>query len=192
LGAAGVPAQLFGLVIGLWWAVEWLAQPWPRSTLVQPLKRCALLFLAAVLASYLASAVRPISPDEQLPSDRTVLNVIAWLGLMTAAMDGITTRAGLETLLRRLPLLGGFEAAVGILQQVTGLTLVEYLHLPGLADSGVGEGLAAGGPSSARRGPPATRSSSVSPSRCCCPSRSTSPSRTPDAGRPSPDGFPPG
>jgi hypothetical protein len=55
---------------------------------------------------------------------------------MTAAMDGITTRAGLETLLRRLSLLGGFEAAVGILQLLTGQTLVQYLHLPGLTDSG--------------------------------------------------------
>lgn len=146
LGAAGAPAQLFGLLLGLWWAAEWLAQPWRRSTFAQPLKRCALLFVAAVLASYLVAAIRPISPDEQLPGDRALLNIVAWVGLMTAAMDGIATRAGLDTLLRRVSVLGGIEAGMGILQLLTGQALVKYLQLPGLTDKGIdGELISRGG-----------------------------------------------
>jgi O-antigen ligase len=138
LGGAGAPAQLIGLGIGLWWAAEWLAQPWPRSRIVQPLKRLLLAFVAAVMASYLVAAMRPISPEELLSADRALLNILAWAGVMMAAMDGITTRAGLDTLLRRVALLGGFEATFGLLQVLTGQTLVQYLHLPGLSGSGDG------------------------------------------------------
>jgi O-antigen ligase len=138
LGGAGSPAQLVGLAIGLWWVAEWLAQPWPRSGVVQPLKRCALAFVAAVLVSYLVATTRPISPDEQLSADRALLSIVAWVGLMMAAMDGITTRAGFDALLRRVALLGGLEAALGLLQLLTGQTFIEYLHLPGLVDSGGG------------------------------------------------------
>lgn len=141
LGGAGSPAQLLGLAIGLWWLSDWLGQPWPRSRVAQPLRRQALILLAAVWASYLVAALRSLSPDEQLAADRSVLNMVVWIGLMLAAMDGITSRERLNTLLRRLVLLGGLEAAFGILQMLAGRTFVDYLHLPGLLDSGVDETL---------------------------------------------------
>jgi O-antigen ligase len=136
LGGAGSPAQLVGLAIGLWWVSDWLNQAWPRSTVGQPLKRYAFALLGAVWVSYLIAAIRPTSPDEQLAADRSVLNTIAWIGLMMAAMDGIPTRARLDTLLRRVVLLGGLEAAFGFLQLVTGQTFTQYLQVPGTIDSG--------------------------------------------------------
>ncbi len=141
LGGAGAPAQLVGMGVGLWWLADRLVQPWSRSRLVQPIRRCALAFLLVVLVAYLVAAVRPISADEQLAADRALLNVLAWTGVMFAAMDGVTSRSRLDTLVRRLVLLGGLEACVGILQLLTGRTLIEYLHLPGLSDTGVDEGL---------------------------------------------------
>jgi len=141
LGGAGQPAQLLGLGIALWWLADWLGQPRSRSRVGQPLKWFAFVFLVAVLAGYLAAAIRPLSSAEQLAADRAVLNVIAWTGVMLAAMDGITRRARLDTLLRRVTLLGGLEGILGIVQLLTKQTFVQYLHLPGLSNTGVDEAL---------------------------------------------------
>ena len=137
LGGAGQPAQLLGLGIALLWVVDWLRRPWSRSCVKQPLKRFAFAFLMAVLASYLVAAIRPLSSAEQLAADRSVLNVIAWIGVMLATIDGTTTRARLDTLLRRITLLGGLEGALGVLQLLAKQSFLQDFRLPGLANTGV-------------------------------------------------------
>ena len=141
LGAVGGPATLIGLGITLLWLVDWFAAPWPRSQRRQPLSRSALWLTAAVLISYLVAAIRPTGLDEQLAADRALLNIVGWLGLMMAARDGITSRAALDRLLRRVVVLAGLEAGFGVLQFVAGRTFVEYLHVPGLVDGGFFEAL---------------------------------------------------
>ncbi len=145
LGGAGQPAELIGLGIALWWLASWLGRPWPASRVRQPLKRYALAFFVAVLVSYLAAAVRPISSSEQLAADRALLNVIAWTGVMLVVMDGLTSRAKLDTLLRRLTLLGGLEGVLGLVQLLAGQTFLQYLQLPGLSNTGVDPALVARG-----------------------------------------------
>jgi O-antigen ligase len=137
LGGAGQPAQLFGLGIALAWLADWFGQPWSRSRVKQPLKRLAFAFLLAVLASYVMAAVRPLSSAEQLAADRSVLNVIAWTGILLVGMDAITTRARLDTLLRRVVLLGSLEGALGVVQLLARESFLQYLALPGLANTGV-------------------------------------------------------
>jgi polysaccharide biosynthesis protein PslJ len=141
LAAAGVPASLVALGIAVWWLVDWVGQPWPRSRLRQPTKLPALALLGAVLASYLAAAARPTSQDELLSADRGLLNILAWLGVLMAATDGISSRSNLDKLLRRVVWLGAVAASVGILQFVTKQPLIGFLQLPGLTDNGVDEGL---------------------------------------------------
>lgn len=137
LGGAGQPAQLIGLGIALLWAADWLGRPWPRSRVRQPVKKYALAFGLAALASYLVAAVRPLNSAEQLAADRSVLNIIAWLGVMLAAMDGITTRTRLDTLLRRITLVGAAEGLFGVVQLLSGQSYLQYFNLPGLANTGV-------------------------------------------------------
>jgi hypothetical protein len=141
LAAAGVPASLVALGIAVWWLVDWIGQPWPRSRVKQPTKLPALALLGAVLASYLVAAVRPTSQDELLSADRGLLSILAWLGVLMAATDGISSRSRLDILLRRVVWLGAVAASVGILQFVTKQTLIGFLQLPGLTDNGVDEGL---------------------------------------------------
>jgi O-antigen ligase len=93
--------------------------------------------LLAVLASYLMAAIRPLSSAEQLAADRSVLNVIAWIGVMVAALDGITSRDRLDTLLRRITLVGGLEGALGVAQLLAKQSFLQYFDLPGLANTGV-------------------------------------------------------
>ena len=137
LGGAGQPAQLLGLGIAILWVADWLGQPWSRLPVKQPLKRSAFVFLIAVLASYLVAALRPLSSAEQLAADRSLLNFIAWIGVMLTAMDGVTTRDRLDTLLRRVVLLGALEGALGVLQLLAKQSFLQYFHLPGLANTGV-------------------------------------------------------
>lgn len=137
LGGAGQPAQLIGLGIALLWAMDWIGRPASRPRVKQPVKRFALAFFLAVLASYLVAAIRPLSSAEQLAADRSVLNVIAWLGVMLAAIDGITTRDRLDTLLRRIVIVGGLEGVLGILQVLARQSFLQYFALPGLSNTGV-------------------------------------------------------
>lgn len=146
LGGAGVPARLIALGIAMLWLADRVAAPWPLSAVRQPLSRPALGLAAAILISYLVAAMRPTSSDEQLAADRAILGMIALLGIMMAARDGIPSRAALDRLLRRVVLLAGLEAGFGIVQSYTGQTFVEYLHLPGLVDSDVVEVLQIRGP----------------------------------------------
>lgn len=136
LGGAGAPAQVLGLAAGLWWAVHWLAQHRPETPLRQPLRAAAFAYLLAVLVSYVVAARRPISPDEMSQADRGLLIILSGLGVLLVTMDGITTREGLDKLLRRLTLLGCGMAGLGVLQFFTGRTYTEYLKLPGLTESG--------------------------------------------------------
>jgi O-antigen ligase len=82
----------------------------------QPVRLAAILFAAAVVASYAAAFVRPIDPIEGLSADRSILYLVALLGVLLLASDGISTRARLDTLLRRLVGAGAALAVVGILQ----------------------------------------------------------------------------
>jgi O-antigen ligase len=137
LGAAGQPALLFGLGLTLWWLAAWLGQARFKSHVKQPLRLFALIFLLAVVVSYLVAAMRPPSANEQLGADRGLLNIIAWVGVMLTAMDGIPTRARLDTLLRRLVMLGALEGALGILQTLAGQSFIQYFRLPGFSNNGV-------------------------------------------------------
>lgn len=137
LGGAGQPAQLIGLYITISWVAEWIGRPWSRSRARQPLKGFAFAFFLAVLASYLVAALRPLSSAEQLAADRSVLNVIAFIGVMLTVMDGITTRARLDTLLRRITLVCALEGVLGIVQLLAKQSFLQYFDLPGLANTGV-------------------------------------------------------
>lgn len=141
LGSAGIPALVLALGIALWWVTDWVGQASPRSRIRQPVRIPAVMFLTATLLGYLMAAVRPTSAQEQLGTDRALLSLLAWMGLLFTAMDGIPSYERLQVLLRRLTILGAFLAAVGIAQFFTGQTFVEYLHLPGLSELSVDEGV---------------------------------------------------
>jgi polysaccharide biosynthesis protein PslJ len=136
LGGVGVPAQILGLAAGLWWGVHWLGQHGTDGQLRQPVRTAAFTFLVAVLISYVVAVRRPIGADELNQADRGLLALVAWIAVLLVTMDGITTRAGLDTLLRRLVVMGGAVGALGLLQFFTGQAYTEYLRLPGLSESG--------------------------------------------------------
>ncbi len=135
LGGAGGPAQLVGMAALLWWAWSRLAQASSTPTVSRPVRRAMLLFAAACLASYVAAMVRPIDPVELRAADRGVLSLCSWLGIVLLTVDGVPSRARLETLLRRVVAAGGAVATLGILQFETGLAFTNLIEVPGLSES---------------------------------------------------------
>jgi polysaccharide biosynthesis protein PslJ len=135
IGAAGSPAQLVGIGMLLWWIARRLARPFPTSPVPHPVRKAALFFTMAVLASYVAATIRPIEAIELRAADRGLLALASWLGVVLVAADEISDRDRLALLLRRLVLAGGLVAALGVVQFQTGTPFVNYLLLPGLTQN---------------------------------------------------------
>lgn len=131
LGAAGTPADLVGLFMLLTWTVRRISSPGELRT-PSAVRTVALLFLLSIVVSYLAAATRAIDAIELSAADRGLLSTLAWSGMALFAMDTPRTFNQLDTVLRRLTIAGGFEAAVGLAQFVTHLPLVNYIQIPGL------------------------------------------------------------
>lgn len=132
LGAAGSPAQLFGLALLLWWLITRLLQVWPRAQGGRGVRLAAGGFLVAVLLSYTAACLRPIAPVELTSADRGLLSALAWCGPLLAACDGVRSRAQLDVLLRRTVLGVGLLSALGLVQFFVGEPLVDRISVPGL------------------------------------------------------------
>ena len=136
LGAIGRPSTLWG-VIGLsWWAFERLRRSAPASIGSPAVRAALLLFFAAVLISYAEANLQGMPPAESTPADSGLIRLAGWIGIALLANDGIASMSRWLCLMRRLTLLGGLTALLGLAQFSTGQSLLEWIQLPGLsADS---------------------------------------------------------
>ena len=133
LGGAGSPAQLVGMAALVWWSGTQLLFPRRTRQGARFIRPALLLFVVAVLASYVVATLRPISAIELRAADRGLLTLAAWLGIILVAADGVPSRARLETFLRRLVVAGGIIALLGLIQFQTGKTVVDAIQIPGLS-----------------------------------------------------------
>lgn len=99
----------------------------------RPVTKMMLVFVAAILASFVVAATRPISPDELRSSQQGLIGLAGWLGVVLMAGDGIVSRERLETLLTRLAWLAGLISLLAIVQFLTRQTLVDKIQIPGLS-----------------------------------------------------------
>ena len=132
LGAAGTPAQIFGMAILLWWVAGRLTVDRSQRRL-QPVAKAMLVFAAAILASYLAATTRPIEDIELRAADRGLLSLCAWMGILLLSSQGIPSKERLDTLLRRVVLAGGALATLGLIQFVTRRSWADLIQIPGLS-----------------------------------------------------------
>ncbi len=132
LGGAGTPAQILGVLGLLWWSADRIRRTTTVRSFSPRTPALMAIFGAAVLASYVAGTTRPISDDELRSMQMGVLSVLAWLGIVLVASYGIPSRERLEVLLRRLTVLGGLVALLGVVQFITGRSFVDQLTIPGL------------------------------------------------------------
>jgi O-antigen ligase len=133
LGAAGTPAQVFGIGLLAWWVTTRLTRRDHTVVGFSPVRRAMLCFGASVLASYIAATTRPIDPVELRAADRAILSLCAWLGVVLVTSEAVRSRVQLEVLLRRMVVAGGALGTLGLLQFITGRSLVNVIQIPGLA-----------------------------------------------------------
>lgn len=132
LGGVGAPALVIGFAAMAWWASGRLVPAVGFATGRQPLRSAIALFAAAMVLSYAAGMVRPLSPFEASGADRTLALLFALGGVTLLAADGIPSRPRLDRLLRVLVGAGGLLAVIGIIQYTTGFDLARQITPPGL------------------------------------------------------------
>lgn len=137
LGGAGTPAQIVGVVGLAWWLWSWLARTEEQPFLSTPVRRSMLLFVTAILISYVVAMLRPISSTELNSTELGLMSVMSWLGVVLVTSDGIPNRGRLDTTLRRLALAGGLVAVLGIAQFATGKAFTDLIQIPGLSTNSV-------------------------------------------------------
>jgi O-antigen ligase len=135
LGSAGTPAEVLGVVLFAVWLTVSVSNLGRREGRAEPIRIFAGLFVGAVLISYVAANSRAMFSAEARAADSGVLLVCSWMGVMLMAMDRVPTRERLDVLLRRLVLLAGALATLGLLQFVTKMPFTNYLQVPGLANN---------------------------------------------------------
>lgn len=138
LGGAGSLATLFGLGGLLWWCWHQLRHGDEMSARgIQWVRIAAFCFTGAVLASYAKSALTSLPQTEASVADMGILRVAALLGIMLVANDGVPNPDRFMTLMRRLCLVAGLYATLGLIQFFSGLSIVDSIQIPGLSSTGV-------------------------------------------------------
>ena len=136
LGGAGSPAALFALFAGIWWCWYQMSRRDPTVDVgARPVRVALFLFLGAALASYVVATLRPLPTAEVSAADLGLLRLLAFASVLLIANDGIPDAERLRTLLRRLVVVGGLFAALGLAQFVTGKSFVQSIGIPGLTTS---------------------------------------------------------
>ncbi|MGW7261297.1 O-antigen ligase family protein [Streptomyces sp. NPDC054834] len=138
LGGVGTPANVFALLGLLWYLATWLGgRILPaKGTRLPRVAMCVLA--AAVLLSYLADATRESAHEEVLGADRGLIGLGVWVALVLLASAGIQERSRLETLMRRLVVLGTVVALIGYYDFFAATNIADSIHIPGLHSSTAG------------------------------------------------------
>ena len=131
LGAAGSPAALYGIGMLFWWIVFRLRGVLSADR--NPVRVAVCSFVLAALCSYAENAARTTTGTELSNSDRALLNLLSWFGILLVTLDGLRTRRQLYRVLRYLVIGGTVQAAIGFVQYTTSFSLPDYITIPGLS-----------------------------------------------------------
>lgn len=134
MGAYGRPSLLWGLLLLLWWLLwrlqEREAVP-DRPT--QPVRVAFLCLVVVVQVSFAAALLRGQPFDQISPAISAVVRLASWAGVLLVAIDGLQTRGQIVRLVRRLAIIGGALATLGLAQFATGQSFLAWVSaLPGV------------------------------------------------------------
>lgn len=132
IGAAGTPAALVGLFGAWWWVAGRLNPAWGLDLGPQPARVAILAYGWFMLLTYGLMWLRPLTGLEVNGANRALIGLAATAGVALLAADGITSRERLDTLLRRLVVLGAVVAAIAVVQFFTAFDPVRLIQIPGL------------------------------------------------------------
>ncbi len=95
-------------------------------------------FVVGVLISYAVGAASALPAEEVKSTDMALLSVASYAGVLLVANDGIRDRERFRVLVRRIAVMGGLYACVGLVQFFSGENIVDSFQIPGLTSSGSG------------------------------------------------------
>jgi polysaccharide biosynthesis protein PslJ len=133
LGGAGSPATMFAALLFCWYLVTWLHPALAPERGFQPLRRAAILFGCAIIATYVSVNRQALSVLALNGADRGLILTFGWLGVLLLVADGIDSMDRLNILIRRIVLGATAMATLAAIQFFTGLNAVKYIVIPGLA-----------------------------------------------------------
>lgn len=134
LAAYGRPSLIWGLLLLAWWILWRLhgngAEPNKRS---DPVRVAFLCLVVVVLTSFASALLRGQPMDQISPAISAVVRIASWCGVLLVALDGLDTREHVIRLVRRLALIGGGLALLGLAQFATGQSFLAWVSaLPGI------------------------------------------------------------
>ncbi|MEV6006833.1 O-antigen ligase family protein [Streptomyces sp. NPDC051976] len=135
LGGVGTPANVFALLGLLWYLASWLTGRITTAPGTRSARLAMCLLAAAVLMSYEAAAARGSAHEEVLGADRGLIGLLVWVSLVVLTTAGIQDRARLDTLMRRLVVLGTVVAAIGYYDFFAATNIADSITIPGLHSS---------------------------------------------------------
>ena len=133
LGALGAPATVFSVLAFLWFLSGRLTGRFTLDPGSSSVRKAMCVLTAAFTLSYIGLSGRSASTLETQAADRALILLLIWCGLVVVASAGITERARLEVLLRRLVLLGTIVAVIGIVEFFSGWQFTSHIVIPGLS-----------------------------------------------------------
>jgi O-antigen ligase len=132
-GAAGAPAALFAAVLLCWYLLARLHPVLRLEPGRAPLRAAAIFFGCAIVAAYVSANRHTMPALEQNGSDRGLILLAGWLGVLLLAADGIDRADRLALLLRRVVLGATAMSVLGIVEFFTGVDATKYIVIPGLS-----------------------------------------------------------
>jgi hypothetical protein len=134
MGSLGRPAMLWGCFLLVIWFLTRLQSYSPAMLRVsQPVKLALGILLTLALVSFAAAMLRGQPADQVSPATTALIRLLSWSGVVLVAADGLRTANEVSMLIRRVVIGATCLAILGLLQFVSGSTLLDWVaSVPGV------------------------------------------------------------
>lgn len=130
-------AQLLAFLAGFLWIGSKILPYVPIARGRNPVIVLVIAFFCVILLNYAYAHVYPLKSTQAKDIDRLTALLFSATVVAAAVADGIRTRAQLYRLMSTIVGMGTATAVLGVVQFVTGNTIVEVLRPPGFKSLGV-------------------------------------------------------
>lgn len=134
-GGVGSPSVLFGGALFAVWVLLRVSGSTLLAPAFTPLHRAWLFWALAIVASYVAAMLGPISPEEMRGADRGLVSLVSSSGVFLLLADARLDRRGLSRVMKLLSATMMVVAGIALTQYLLGTNWYINLPFPGLTDN---------------------------------------------------------
>ncbi|MGI5284681.1 O-antigen ligase family protein [Nonomuraea polychroma] len=126
------PADAIGLLGALLWLFTHFTTTLGAAKGPTPMRTALFAYTIALVATYFYAASTYLPGDEMNLADRSMVLVVASVGIALVVCDGVRSYERLDLVLKTVAVTGALIGIVGAFQFVLHFDLTNYLTLPGL------------------------------------------------------------